>query len=112
MERTNNVNRIMNELFDLDTDTYINGECYSWARVFHIMYPNSRIYINYEKYHCISRVGCNYYDANGIVRNLHGYKPCNDVDFRYMDDNFGDLELWYDNIENDVKDLIKNLDVI
>lgn len=70
------------------------GGCYIFAKVFQKQFGGT-LYLNKDKEHCIIRNGTSYYDSQGAVKDISGFRKCTQDDEKYMQDNYG-LEDYYD----------------
>ena len=78
-----NIEEFIKEL--RDTDEYIRyiytkGSCYKFHVLLSKMYKGSVPYISENKDHIITRYRGKYYDINGEVKNIKGYRELNESD--------------------------------
>ena len=78
-----NIEEFINAL--RDTDEYIRyiytkGSCYKFHVLLSKMYKGSVPYISENKDHIISRYKDRYYDIDGEVKNVKGYRELNESD--------------------------------
>lgn len=59
---------------------YLNGGCYKFHKLLSKMYKNIIPYISNENNHIISRYKDRYYDIDGEVKNVKGYRELNESD--------------------------------
>ena len=76
-----NIEEFINAL--RDTDEYIRyiytkGSCYKFHVLLSKMYKGSVPYISENKDHIITRYRGKYYDINGEVKNIKGYRELNE----------------------------------
>lgn len=78
-----NIEEFIKELRSTDEyirTIYLNGGCYKFYILLSKMYKNIIPYISNENDHIISRYKDRYYDIDGEVKNIKGYRELNESD--------------------------------
>lgn len=63
---------------------YLNGGCYELSCILKQIYPESNMYIRYDKSHIVTEINGHLYDANGYVTDINNYSVANNFDIQYI----------------------------
>ena len=67
---------------------FMNGGCYTFAKIIKKRFPRTKIMINNLKSHCVIGYNKDIYDIRGEIENLD-FKIAKKRDIKYMELNFG-----------------------
>lgn len=69
---------------------YTRGSCGQLYKILKEIFPNAKAFSDGD--HIITKVGNNFYDINGAVKDTRGFLPCKDNEQLLLNKYMGDLE--------------------
>ena len=80
----------------LDAKNYfLNGGCYELYKIINHYFPTTKCMVIENCCHCAIGYKNNIYDATGKLENKDEFRLANEVDKKYMEDNFGIITKTY-----------------